>query len=124
MGAKRLEDRVAGILRRVEKELDVAGVWGWRGRGPGSGRLGGGAGCRCCLSRGPAAISGLTGRRPSPGSPARLPSCLPQLRPPPLRPAETQIGDKMRVLDLDQDGVVSWPVEGGWRALPVRGRVG
>lgn len=28
MGAKRLEDRVAGILRRVEKELDVAGGWG------------------------------------------------------------------------------------------------
>ena len=30
MGAKRLEDRVASILQRVERELDDAGGWGGR----------------------------------------------------------------------------------------------
>lgn len=47
VGAKRLEDRVAGILRRVEKELDVAGGWWgggwWVGGMPGGGLLVGGA---------------------------------------------------------------------------------
>jgi hypothetical protein len=33
VGAKRLEDRVASILQRVERELDDAGGWpGWAGR--------------------------------------------------------------------------------------------